>query len=116
MKINLSFAELHTGLFLAGKNFGTKLDVIKLTGLVIVYDRAEKELLIKWNGQIAIIPFASVASMTPSNKDDVDFGNHTAAVSAAKPVVAPTGKPIKAQVSTPTDHVFASEAGKVNSK
>src|ERR1017187_6539760 len=67
MLIPLSFAELHNPLFVAGTNMQLKLDPIKRTGLVLVYDRTEKELLVTYNGTLAIVPCSNVASMTPTD-------------------------------------------------
>lgn len=97
MKINLEFAELQTPLFLAGTNHGTKLSVDKRP-VVLIYDREEKELLVYFNKKLAIIPASNIASMTPVEVAAIE----------AKPEVkaeAPKGK-VKAQVSTPTSHVF----------
>ncbi len=70
MKIDLKFAELHNALFLAGKNFGLKLDPTKLTGLKLEYDRAEKELLVYWADEVGIIPSSNVACMTAGIVED----------------------------------------------
>jgi hypothetical protein len=98
-KIDLKFAELHAPLFLAGTNLQLKLDPTRRTGLKLVYDRAEKELLVTWQNQLAIVPVGNVASMTP------------AGVEVAKPepmVVVEKARPrVTAQVSTPQSHVHA---------
>ncbi len=99
MQIDLEFAELHGPLFLAGTNLQMKLDPHKRTGLKLVYDRAEKELLVTFNGKTAIIPSSNIVSMTPG--------------AVKEPVVAvapPSGKAVKAQASSPQSHVF--EPGK----
>jgi hypothetical protein len=64
--IYLEFAELHTPLFLNGKNFGMKLIPGKTSGLTLAYNRAEKELLVSWMDKTAIIPSSNVVSMTES--------------------------------------------------
>jgi hypothetical protein len=97
MKLDIKFAELHNPLFHAGKNFGTKLDPGKLAGLKLVYDRAEKELLVSWEGRHAILPSTSVSSMEeglPEKK----------AVHHTHPIVAGIAS---AQVETPFGHVHA---------
>lgn len=102
MKINVQFAELHTPLFLGGKNFGMKLDTSKLAGLKMTYDRAEKELIVEWNKKTAYLPSANVASYEEvSAKEE-------------KPVVTHQSHPMKkgiasAQVQTPMGHVFQGE-------
>ncbi len=108
MKIDLEFAELHSPLFLGGKNHQMKLTAGARTKLQLVYDRAEKELLVFWDeGQHeAIVPVSNVSSMTPKRVDKVE------------PEVEPEVKPAPvsvasvartAQVSTPQSHVFAGE-------
>jgi hypothetical protein len=64
-RIQLQFAELHTPLFLAGKNFGYKLST-KLAGLQLAYDRDEKELLVTYNDKTAIVPWSNVSAMVES--------------------------------------------------
>ena len=128
MKIELVFAELHTALFLAGTNLGLKLNKThtglgQRTGLHLIYDREEKELLVYWNKSLAIVPSTNVASMTPANPEVL--GDLPAELDV-KPVMAITPRPnqtlkevattvnttktksgkTNAQVSTPTGHVF----------
>ena len=92
--IELKFAELHTPLFLAGTNLNVKLMPDKRQGLKIAYDRDHKELHVTYNGETGIIPSSNIVSMVVGK-----------VVEPPKPV-APT-TPIKAQASTPQDHVFA---------
>lgn len=95
-QIQLKFAELHNSLFLAGKNFGLKLDPGKIAGLDLKYDRQEKELLVYWEGEEGIVPSSNVACMvtgTPTKR----------AIQITHPIVAGIQS---AQVSTPFGHVF----------
>ncbi len=101
MKLEIEFAELHNPLFLAGTNLQMKLDPTKRTGLKLEYDRAEKELLVTYNGRMAIVPSANVSSMTPVATDPALYAKIGTDMSLA-PKVKPT-----AQVASPTDHVFA---------
>lgn len=107
MNIELKFAELHIPLFLAGINFGTKLDTVKRP-IKLIYDRKEKEMIIFHNGIVGIIPASNLATMTPVNPAELiqlyglDQVKQPAPVQAATPT---RGRP-KAQVSTPTSHVF----------
>jgi hypothetical protein len=88
--MKLKYAELLVPLFLAGKNFNTKLEPLKYAGLELSYDRAEKELHVSWNGEKGIVPCTNVAVMVEDN------GRY------AKPRVAPAANvKIKAQVSAP---------------
>lgn len=95
--IPIKFAELHNALFLGGKNLQTKLDPGKLAGLVIEYDRTEKELLVTWNGQTGIIPSSNIACM-------VEGSPEKPAVQITHPIVAGIAS---AQVETPMSHVHA---------
>lgn len=131
MKIELSFAELHTALFLAGTNLGLKLNKThtglgQRQGLHLIYDREQKELLVYWNKSLAIVPSTNVASMTPVDSEVVGAYPDQQEM---KPVQAITPRPnqtlkqvestvektkakagkINAQVSSPTDHVFKGE-------
>lgn len=102
MKIPLTFAELHTPLFLNGVNWNLKLFEKSAKGhLELVYDRAEKELLVTHDKHVAIIPSSNVVTMHPKAE-------------AVKPVEAPaiathkggTNPKVKAQAASPMDHVF----------
>lgn len=116
MKLELAFAELHNPLFLGGTNWGVKLDVKNTTkGKVqLTYDRGEKELLVTANGKTAIIPTTNVVSMTPMPEGLTEMAKHMAETVVNPLVNPPKGikKAINAQVSGPTDHVFAQNAGK----
>jgi len=110
MRIELEFAELHTALFLGGKNHGLKLHNVRPGDPELIYDRAEKELWISHNNKVAIIPLSNVVSMTPT------IESLKPQPEAQEPVVqtvktAKFQKTISAQVSTPTSHVFRGEGG-----
>lgn len=107
MKIDLKFAELHAPLFLAGKNFGLKLEPgsHKHTGMVLVYDRAEKELLVTWMGEEAIVPVSNVATMTV--KERTAIRSEPLADMARQPHSANALSKATAQVHTPQSHVHA---------
>ena len=98
MQININFAELHNALFLGGKNFGLKLDPSRYAGLKLKYDRAEKELLVSWQKETAIIPSSNIASMTEGKPIDRNV------VQTGSPMVAGIAS---AQVETPFGHVHA---------
>lgn len=107
MKINLCFAELHTPLFLGGRNFGLKLDNNKFTGLELVYDQTEKELWITNGGKTAIIPTSNVVSMTPAPILLEEVLPQAKAVSQSNLPPEKFKTNLSSQVSTPTSHVFA---------
>jgi hypothetical protein len=101
-RIELSYAELHSVLFLGGVNHGLKLGDVYKKGHELIYDRAEKELIVRFSDKKgdheAIIPLTNVASMHPRKE--------------AKPIPIEQALPqptarASAQVSSPTDHVFA---------
>lgn len=101
-RIQLKFAELHAPLFLfgdkGGKNLGYKLDVSKIKGLVLEYDREEKELHVTWEGMTSFTPATNIVSMVEGQ-----------AGPAPKLVGDTTQRviPQSAQVSTPFGHVHA---------
>lgn len=111
MKVELKFAELQTPLFLEGVNHGTKIDPAR-KGVKLLWDQDQDKLIILFKGKAAIVPMGNVASMTPENPDSLSLTITSIPLAIAeatnKPVTAPQRK-IKAQVSTPTSHVFAGE-------
>ena len=96
-KINIKMAELHSTLFLAGTNLGVKLDPAKKGGLNLEYDRAEKELLVTYNNQTAIVPTTNVVSMVSGAIEKKEENQHQ---------THHVGK-MTAQVESPQGHVFA---------
>ena len=98
MKIDIRFAHLHTPLFFGGKSFGDKLEHGKHEGLAMTYDTEEPWIRVFWKNREGLVPMSNVASLSPMEEKPF-------AVDIEKPK-AVTG-PIKAQVSSPTDHVFA---------
>jgi hypothetical protein len=97
--MKVSYAQLHHPLFLGGKNHGEKL--FNREGLELEYNRAEKELKVSYKGKTQYIPSTNVAAYEPWTEEKT--------VSVA----APRGA-VKAQVSTPQDHVFANGPGKIH--
>jgi hypothetical protein len=98
-EIILKFAELHNPLFMAGKNFGLKLDPGKLSGLRLEYNRTEKELIVYWQKEKGIVPSSNIACM-------VEGVPEVKAPPMHHPIVAGIQS---AQVSTPYGHVHAGE-------
>lgn len=96
-QLQLKFAELHNALFLGGKNFGLKLDPSMLGGLTLLYDRAEKELLVHWGEYIGIVPSSNIACMVIGEVKEKPLNQ-------MHPIVAGM---ISAQVETPQGHVHA---------
>lgn len=100
MQTEIKWAELHSPLFLAGANLGMKLDPTKRAGLLMNYDEDKRHLYVTYTlsgvTSTARVPEPSILSMVEG-------------APTVRPVVAavtPTGKPIKAQVGGPSDHVF----------
>ena len=118
MTIPLKYLQLHNPLFLAGTNLGNKLDISKRP-IKLIYDREHQEVLVYFNDQVSIIPVPAVSDMIP-----VD-GSIFKLDSIDVPDVAPKQKEevlksmemakkrIKAQASSPVDHVFAEAPGKI---
>lgn len=93
--ITLKFAELHNPLFLAGKNHGMKLDPGRFAGMKLLYNRAEKELIVEWEGERGIIPSSNISCMVEGEVVKKE-PQHT------HPIIAGISS---AQVSTPYGHV-----------
>jgi hypothetical protein len=105
MTIEMKFVELQTPLFLAGTNHGLKIQVDRRP-IKLIYDKEDKMLTVQFNGEVAFVPYPNIASMTPLDSKPY-------LVEASKPKVPQvSNKTIKAQVSTPQDHVFANGAGR----
>lgn len=111
MKIELSFAELHAPLFLAGKNFGMKLDHKKHAGIKLLYNDDSKFLEVGWTNSAgdhdAWVPLSNVASMTPDKRQPQVSAKPSAIEQAAKAGQMAAKAIISAQVSTPQSHVHA---------
>lgn len=105
--LEIVFADLHNPLFFAGKNFGQKLEPIKLAGLKLQYYRDWEELHVFWQGRMAIVPKPAIASMEPGSLKDFPKP-----VQIVHPMVAGIAS---AQVETPFGHVHAGP-GKGKSK
>ena len=108
MRTELKFVELHTPLFLAGTNFGLKLQTA--TRLIqMVYDSDVEDVYIVFKDEVAIVPKSNVASMTPKDSKtflkDHTFDKMEVMQEIKTTVPRSPGRP-KAQVSTPTSHVF----------
>lgn len=99
--IPIQIAQLHSPIFVGGKNFSDKLQPLLIAGLQINYDRKEKELLIDYKGIKAIVPATNIVSMTPMT-EEIKKG----AVEA--PVLIPVAvNKVTAQYESPMSHVFA---------
>ena len=105
MFVKIAFAELHTPLFLAGKNFGQKL--IPNTMIFLSFNTEDKALYVEYQGKVARLPEAAVASLTPVDPTDLGYQLQNAAVTPPR-VVSNVSHPRKtnvsksAQVSDPT--------------
>ncbi len=124
--ISLEFAELHTPLFLGGKNFGLKLNSKLPSDPLLVYCRRADKLYVVHCNKLAIIPSSNVVTMTPV--DAASFIQELTYAVAQQAVQEPAEpqklddqsnmkpalpkKQQSAQVSTPTSHVFGEGAGK----
>jgi hypothetical protein len=95
---NIKFVSLSEPLFLGGKNHALK--IFNKDGTVIEYDEAKDHVKITYNGETATIKHYStiVCSVNESREQQA--------------VAARSNGKVKAQVSSPTDHVFAEGPGK----
>lgn len=107
-RIPMKYAQLNNPLFLAGINLGTKLDISRRP-MTITYYREYGEVHVCINKQIGIVPLTGISDMQPV---DMSVFELVEPVIVVKPVEAPK-KPVKAQVSSPTAHVFADGPGHV---
>jgi hypothetical protein len=78
--IEVTFADLHNPVFLAGTNLGQKLDVTKRTGLVLKYEDDAHRLWIQYNGLTCFTPDANILSCQPKNPADLGVKNTQAFV------------------------------------
>lgn len=106
--IDLKEAKLHDALFLAGTNLQQKLEPSLRKGLVLQYNRKEKELLVTYKDETAILPTTNVASMTPRNPEDAFTVPSRVRLAEPSPLIQQGIVPkFSAQVDTPMSHVFA---------
>jgi len=97
-QIALEYVKVKDGFNLSGKNFTGSITSERSGDPDLIYDRETKEVRIFNNGKMAIVPISNVISMTPkSNVKSIPVQESQAPVH---------GKKIKAQVSSPTMHVF----------
>lgn len=104
-RIPIQFANLMKPLFLNRRNFGEKLE--NKIDLVLEYDTQRKELYVQYNGRVAIIPSSGLASIEPTNPEDVGYNGgkfQPVKTHGSHPTIAGIAS---AQVSSPHDHVFA---------
>lgn len=106
--IKLKFVELHKGLFLAGKNFGEKLDPARLTGLELYHDPERQAVKVVWNGQACYFHWMNAANLIPEDPKDIGFD---LAVTPKRIIPTHVNHPQtanigSAQVEGPHDHVF----------
>ncbi len=98
-KVSCSRVVLHNTMMLGGANLTSSLPAHR-TGMVMNWDTDERMLEVTWNKETAHVCETNIAYMI--------FGEQK----VHAPIKLPTGKPIEAQVSTPTSHVFAEMKGK----
>ena len=100
---DLAFAELHSPLFHAGKNHGTKL--ISKHDLKLQYDEEKQELRVTYHNRVSRIPKSALQSF-----------EEVSALIPPPPVNVPSTMDINkiqsAQVETPTTHVFKNDKPK----
>jgi hypothetical protein len=130
-QVEIEFAETHGPLFVpqgqsgpqgkGGKNMNTKLSDEKFNGIRLIYDRRHRELHVYWEKRRTIVPREAVAFMWEPGEQlpPAKQGAGGTTTTVVKPVEPTSPKPVvkaqvggpadvaaKAQVSTPTSHVF----------
>ena|ERR1700677_173381 len=102
----VKLVQLHEPLFLAGVNFGNKLQPRSGKGMLeLSYDSDSDHVIVDFNGEIAHIKnWASYNEDTPA-KPEIKLATHAMTVGA--PTKAQVGGPARfqAQVATPMDKV-----------
>jgi hypothetical protein len=96
--VDLKYVELHDGLFLAGKNLGTKLDPKQITGLTLKWDMQSQELVVAYNGQVSITS-TNCKSRVPVNPTDFGIDWVTPGAQPFSRVVTAGSQPMVANVS-----------------
>lgn len=114
-RVKVIYCHFHSPLFLAGKNFGDKIDAKRSDGIEMIYDRDEKILLVKYKNQLGVVP--DVHMYMPEKPMDFGITDITQKIENIQNFTHATdlNKIKNAQVSTPFGHVFAGEgSGKTN--
>jgi hypothetical protein len=100
MKTPVEYAKLHSPLFLGGKNHGDKL--FRNKGLSMEYDTETRELTVGYNGkEHHLVAFEGYEPCLGVKEANEEVGT-----------LIRRGRPPKAQVTTPQDHVFSNGPGK----
>ena len=71
MKVSIEFLEIAKGLFMDGQ-LSEKLSAKRYGGMVITYDKVEKEFYVVHKGKLSVVPREAVHSFVPS--DPSEFG------------------------------------------
>ena len=100
MKLKVKRVHVALPLFVGGKNLKEKIESV--SGVSIEYDTDVKRFEVTYNGETSNVPESATSSFVFGDTAKEEFKAH----------VFPKGK-IKAQVQSPTDHVFAEGPGKV---
>jgi len=95
--IDLEFAELHAGLFIAGTNLEKKLDPNKRPGLKLAYDENKHHLYVTWKDKTMMVPSSNIVGIVEGKIEPKNENQH-------KPQTIPK---FSAQVESPIGHVFS---------
>lgn len=110
--INLKFVELHTPYFLAGTNLGSKLDITKKPDLFLQHDVKKGRIVVWYKDQMGYFSDVNAGNIVPIDIQDSGYEKPSIKVVQKKPQeAAQPNLNIKAQVSTPHDHVFSTGPG-----
>lgn len=105
--VKINYADVHSPVFLNGKNLGQKLDPSKTKGLSLSYDLEEKRLWIEYNGVACF--FGIEGAIHPTDPTEFGYKMQNQTVTPKKhdfkqpPMVA--GAARTAQVETPMSRI-----------
>jgi len=109
----INYVQFHDTFFLGGKNFGKVIDEEKKKyNTTMFYDEDKRELKVWYAGEFKRVPYSNIRDMKPVTPEPLPEGSFTAHVATKVVTNMPVKGRIKAQASSPTDHVFADAPGK----
>lgn len=91
--IKVKYAQLHNGLFLAGVNFGQKLNPQVKSGLKIEYSTDLQALVVEYNSQVSLVFNSNIADMCLEDATEIGY------------TVAQSTKKSRSYVTNPVTHV-----------
>lgn len=105
MRTPIQWAELHSPLFLSGKNLSQKLDPNKVDGLSMEFDEEKHQLYVTYKNPTPAMGMPAVSTARVPEPSILSMVEGEVKKRKETPMVVP--KVVKAQASSPQDHVFA---------